>query len=50
MEAGLFRKTWHELARKLAYFKKPGTNLQGSWLISKDLTRIEKEAGLFQET
>src|SRR6266853_317651 len=43
-------KTWHELAGKLAYFKKHGTNLQGSWLISKNLTRICKEAELFQKT
>ena len=49
-EAGLFRKTWHEFARKLADFKKPDTNWQGSWLISKKLARIGKEAGLFQKT
>jgi hypothetical protein len=49
-EAGLFSKIWNEFARKPTYFKKPGTNLQGSRLISKDLTRICKEAGSFQKT
>jgi lipocalin len=49
-EAGFFSKTWHELARKPAFFKKHGMNLQGSRLISKNLTRIGKEAGLFQKT
>jgi hypothetical protein len=38
------------MARKLAYFKKAGTNWQGSWLISKKLTRIGKEAELFQKS
>src|SRR5881394_4503207 len=32
---GHFQRTWHEVAGKLAYFKKPDTNWQGSRLISK---------------
>src|SRR6266566_7269568 len=44
-EAGLFQKTWHEFAGKLSYFKKPDTNLQGSWLFPKKLARTCKEAG-----
>src|SRR5947209_165045 len=49
-EAGLFQKSWHELAGKLAYFKKHDTNLQGSWLISKNMTRICREAGFSQKS
>jgi len=38
------------LAGKLAYFKKHDTNLQGSWVISKNLAGICREAGFFQKT
>jgi hypothetical protein len=38
------------LGRKLAYFKKADTNWEGSWLISKKLTRVGKEADLFQKS
>src|SRR5947209_8632161 len=41
---------WKEIAGKLASREKHDKNLQGSWLISKNTTRICKEAELFQKT
>jgi hypothetical protein len=38
------------MVRKPSYFKKAGTNWQGSRVISKNLARNGKEAELFQKT
>src|SRR5947207_2374242 len=49
-EASFLGKTSHEFARRLSHFRKHDTNLQGSWLISENLTRICREAGFFQKS
>src|SRR5712691_13303194 len=41
---------WKEIAGKLASREKHDTNLQGSWVISKNTTRTCREAELFQKT
>ena len=41
---------WKEIAGKLASWEKPDTNLQGSWVISKNLTRTCREPSFFQKT
>jgi hypothetical protein len=38
------------ICKEAGFFEKPDENLQGSWGISKELTRIGKEAELFQKS
>jgi len=47
--AGLFQKSWHELARQLSYFKKPDTNLQEAELFQKNTNTNLQGSWLFPE-